>query len=583
MTHDDALREVAQLTQLDDLRYALERIEAAKRLGLPVGQLDKAVTAARANAKTARKATAAAMQSNGLPTIHVEAGKLSELATMAEDALIKSGIPIFQRAKRLVRPATQEVAISKGRTTLSACFVDITVAGMMDLLSQTANWTCYDGRLQETVPTDPPFRVAEVLLSRVGEWGFPHVSGIITTPTLRPDHTILDKPGYDSATKLYLVPDTSLKLPPIPKFPTKNIAMEALARLDKLLDGFPFVSAVDRSVALSALLTPICRGAISVAPLHAFNASTAGSGKTYLGDTASVIATGRRCPATAAGSDTAETDKRLTGVMLAGYPIACLDNVNGELGSDLLCQVTELPTVGVRRLGLTGQIEVISATTFFANGNGLRIRGDMTRRALVCDLDAEMERPELREFTFDPVELVLADRGRYVADCLTVVSAFVRSGEKPVTSLASYEEYNKTVRGALVWLGRADPALSMERAREDDPELGELREVMAHWLHYVGLTAEVTAKALITTAELHKRNEEGRQLPELANPELHDCLSGIAGGRGGIDSSRFGKWLRSRKGKIVTMPIGAGRQERVRFENRGTTEGKARWRLTCLK
>jgi hypothetical protein len=37
-----------------------------------------------------------------------------------------------------------------------------------------------------------------------------------------------------------------------------------------------------------------------------------------------------------------------------------------------------------------------------------------TRRSVTCNLDAGMERSELRLFHIEPVEIVLADRGRYV-------------------------------------------------------------------------------------------------------------------------------------------------------------------------
>ena len=245
-----------------------------------------------------------------------------------------------------------------------------------------------------------------MLLSRFGEWVVPSVSGIITTPTLRPDHSILCEAGYDPTTRLYLAPDHSLDLPKIPAFPTRMQALEALELLDALLVGFPFVSDVDRSVALSALLTPVCRGAMTVAPLHAFRASTAGTGKSYLVDLASVLATGRPCPVTAAGEKGDETEKRLVGLLLDGFPVVSLDNVNGELGGDLLCQAVERPLIRIRQLGSSPISEIESAGTFFATGNALRVRGDMTRRTLICDLDAQMERPELRTFDFDPVEQV---------------------------------------------------------------------------------------------------------------------------------------------------------------------------------
>jgi hypothetical protein len=137
-----------------------------------------------------------------------------------------------------------------------------------------------------------------------------------------------------------------------------------------------------------------------------------------------------------------------------------------------------------------------------------------------------------------------------------------------------------TVRGALVWLGRPDPALSMEQARQDDPELGELRDVMTQWIRHIGLNVEAPAKTLLHKAELRQRDDEtGRQLQELAYPDLRDALAAVAGGRGGIDAARFGRWMRGKKGRVVTLELPNSRRERVRFETRGETGGAARW---CL-
>ena len=207
----------------------------------------------------------------------------------------------------------------------------------------------------------------------------------------------------------------------------------------------------------------------------------------------------------------------------------------------------------------------------------------MTRRSLISDLDAQVERPELRTFKFDPLERVLASRGRYVAAALTAVRAFIVSGAKPdMPNLASYAGYSATVRGALVWLGYPDPAASMERAREDDPELGELRDVMQQWAQFIGLNVEATAKALIRLAEERVRDENtGRESSEYARAELRDTLLVVAGGRVGIDTARFGRWLRSRKGRVVTL-LHAGSPRRVRFEPSGLSTGTTRWRLRVL-
>ena len=50
---------------------------------------------------------------------------------------------------------------------------------------------------------------------------------------------------------------------------------------------------------------------MQVVPLHAFDAPEAGSGKSYLVDLASTIATGEIAPVIAAGRNEEETEKRL--------------------------------------------------------------------------------------------------------------------------------------------------------------------------------------------------------------------------------------------------------------------------------
>jgi hypothetical protein len=129
----------------------------------------------------------------------------------------------------------------------------------------------------------------------------------------------------------------------IPSRPTKTDAEEALKTLDELLDGFPFCSDVDRAVALSAIISPIVRGALGMVPLHAFTAPAPGTGKSYIADVVSAIVSGRICPVATAGKTEEETEKRLGGLLMQGFPVIAIDNVSSGLGGDLLCQVIERP------------------------------------------------------------------------------------------------------------------------------------------------------------------------------------------------------------------------------------------------
>jgi len=97
----------------------------------------------------------------------------------------------------------------------------------------------------------------------------------------------------------------------------------------------------------------------------------------------------------------------------------------------------------------------------FATGNNLVVIGDMTRRTLVCSLDAGVERPENRTFKApDPIDVVRGDRAKYVVAALTVLRAYHVAGrpEQGTIPLGSFEVWSRRVRDALIWLG--EPVLA---------------------------------------------------------------------------------------------------------------------------
>lgn len=477
------------------------------------------------------------------PVIQVEAGNLHNIATEAEAALVRAGSPFYNRGG-LVQPVLDEVPAAKGRRTKAARLKVVSESAVVDHLSRVADFQKWDGRKKANVRTDPPAQVARVLLSRDGEWRFRALAGVITTPTLRPDGSILSELGYDPDTQLLLL-DPPL-LPKIPKRPSRSDAAQALALLNDLLTEFPFVDAPSRAVALSGILTPIVRGAMDVAPMHVADAPAPGSGKSFLVDVWSTPATGERAPVISSSQSEEELEKRLGAALLAGQPIVSIDNVNGNLGGDALCQLIERPVVQVRTLGQSKLVKIASRATTFATGNNIRLLGDMTRRVVVCSLDPNMERPELREFKADPLATIMADRGRYIAAALTISRAYAVAGfPGEARPLASFEQWSRYVRSALIWLGCADPVETMERARADDPVTAPLRGLLPIWHSTLGeralLVSEVKSAA-------DQRNPHG----DRAHPALHDALVEAAGDRANaVDSVRLGKFLSRWEGRIM--------------------------------
>ena len=95
-----------------------------------------------------------------------------------------------------------------------------------------------------------------------------------------------------------------------------------------------------------------------------------------------------------------------------------------------------------------------------------------------------------------PDEEILADRGNYIAACLTICRAYAAAGRpNRLPQLASYGEWSDTVRSALVWLGEADPVKSQDKSHADDPEAIALLTVLNEWKAVIG-AGEANAAAV---------------------------------------------------------------------------------------
>ena len=460
-------------------------------------------------------------------------------ADRAEAAIAASGLDVFQRGGDLVRPTATGGSVALRR---------VDHFGLLDLYSQVIDFQRPDQASGAYVSTVPPDRVARIHLSRGAFPRLPVLRGLITVPTIRPTGGIIAQPGYDHQTGLFLAPSGDFMLQPIPSSPTRADAAAALRTLDELLQGFPFVGPVDRSVAMAALLTTVARGAIATSPLFAIRANTPGTGKSYLVDVISILATGRPASVISAGSNDEETEKRLAGMLLSGAPLISIDNVNGSIGGDLLAQAVTQPIVSLRPLGGSTMVEIETRAVLLATGNGLQCRGDLVRRAVVCSLDAGVERPEYRSFASDPVDMATKDRGKFVAAALTVLQAHAIAKPSRPRPLGSFRQWSDTVRAALIWLGQADPVDSIELSRAEDPEVALLLELVQAWSD-VTATGRHTVRALVDLAEA--RSFEAGGDFTWGNPMLRDVLLRIAGERGLISTRKLGGYLQAKQGRIV--------------------------------
>jgi hypothetical protein len=156
-------------------------------------------------------------------------GPLSQMADRAAEILLEAKVPFYQRGKTLVRPVITPVETFQGGTTSTAQLVAVELPYLRDAMCRVAQWLKPDKRSGAWVPIHPPTEAAMVLLNRFGHWRFPAIAGVINTPTLRLDGTILSAPGYDPVTRLLLIDPP--QMPPIPDHPTMAEALAALQLL----------------------------------------------------------------------------------------------------------------------------------------------------------------------------------------------------------------------------------------------------------------------------------------------------------------------------------------------------------------
>ena len=509
------------------------------------------------------------------PTIQVMDGQLLRILSETEDALLASGLPIFSRAGMLVEPVAESMSAADGRKTVVARLRPLSPESFLGPAAESAAFQKYDRKRNAWVDTDPPLRHMRVILASERRWRFPHVTGVISTPTLRPNGSLLIDPGHDPETELYLLP--GFQLPPIPEHPTKDQALAALKLLIDLYSEFSFQRIdgehdrlLNRSAALSGLLTALVRGSLPTAPMLLVRAHMAGTGKSYLVDTAAIVATGRLCPVITALKSVEETEKRLGSVVLSGIAMISLDNCTHDLGGELLCQIAERPVVKIRILGRSEMPDCEVHTAVYATGNNITFKGDMVRRGLVCNLDTLEERPELRKFNRDTLRQAATNRGAYVAAGLTVMRAYLAAGAPPVCGpFGSYGEWSMMVRSPLVWLGEPDPVASIDTTQAEDSELADLREMIDQWRDELKLDEPYASASIIEAASA---------APAGFNPPgFKQLLLRIAGDKdGNISAKRFGEWLRRNSGRVAR---GSDGRKYWLVRDRNIHLGRARFRL----
>jgi putative DNA primase/helicase len=470
-------------------RASLEALVDATPVWTPTARL----TPARGTPPTDTPAPDAASE-DPRPVIQLTAGvDIRATVDTAQQAILAlPGEPqLYQRARLLCRMARGiKSPLWLQRSLDAPVIVDANLPYLRELSQQAAQWWKYDKRAKSWDPAHPPPWYLETLADRQ-DWPFPVLQGVMTAPTLRPDGSVLDTPGYDPDTGLYL-DYNGVTFPALPAMPTLDAARSAIGELQEVLWDFLFVEVHGTrfhypfAAALAAILSLACRSAIlGSVPLFAVTSTTPGSGKGLLVDVLSIIGTGRPAPRWPQSDDDAEDRKRLLTVGMAGDPCIHIDNVLYPLGSPALDLALTAPSITDRIMGKNVKVEAPLNMVWFASGNNLQYKGDLSRRVVPVPLDPKMERPEQRTgFKHDPLPAWIREhRPRLVIAALTIVKAYFAADcpTQPLTAFGSFQEWSDLVRSCLVWAGEADCCEGRKNLAAESSQYQELGRLLECW------------------------------------------------------------------------------------------------------
>lgn len=359
----------------------------------------------------------------------------------------------------------------------------VTAARLRDRLTHLRTWERFDARGKEWRATTPSRDIATMVVDR-HEW--PDVRplvGVLETPSLRPDGTIIQTPGYDTATGWLYQP--TCEYPRIADEPTRDDARAALRQVCEVWQDFPYARECERYVPTAAVLALVGRPAImGCIPAHIFDASVRGAGKTLQADGVAIFATGRDAPRVSWRDSDEEIAKILGAYALHGSRLIAFDNVDTVFGGGSLDAVlTATDRVELRVLGRSEIATLRWRAVMLAGGNNIQLGADTTRRCLVSRLEPEVERPEERTGYAHPDLLgwLREERPRLVCAALTILRAHAVAGrpDMGVRRWGSYDAWREVIAGAIAWAGDVDVIECRASGDgERDPEAAALGVVL---------------------------------------------------------------------------------------------------------
>ncbi len=484
--------------------------------------------------------------------------ELNKNLARLDKTLANSSRDIFQRGDEVVFVRDSIEGTRDGEDIWAPQIVPMNVQQIQQEAMRAIKFCKFDARRGHTVPAECPESFAKHYLYKK-EWRLRYLFGLLSHPTMRPDGSIVEKEGYDPDSGVFFAP--SIKFPSVSRSPSKRDVQAAVDALRDVTRGFDFADDAAFAVWAACLMSVLLRPALPIAPIYGFDAPQAGSGKTKLATSISLIARGETVETMNQPPDAAEEEKRLFAAFRAGRRFILFDNCMRPLDGEHLCAIATSPKWGARILGVSKEQYFPTAVTIMCTGNQLAFRGDLASRAFVCRLAPRVENPRERRFNWSFEDECLERRGELVTAALTIARHYL-VGTQPLEARTRFPEWDRMVRQPLIAAGLPDVCLTMQpEVDQEDRNTGTFRRVLKTWDAAFG-DQPVRLKQLVNRAECAgAKGETLLALLEEIAPGEHD---------GEFDPVRLGRWLRDHRDLFA-----GGRVLRCQSDERNGS----RWRV----
>lgn len=336
--------------------------------------------------------------------------------------------------------------------------------------------------------------------------GLPALAGVISTPTLRPDGSLIQETGYDKATGLYLQP--TIQVPRVPDaISDEQVRASREFVFRKVFGEFCWVSPGDFANYMALLLSPMLRPYVkSTTPFGMFTATTPGSGKTNLTD---AIGLTYGQSSQVLPNQSAELQKKVTSILVGSTsPVVVFDNLKEgtTISSEILATLVTKDTWDDRLLGASRNIEASNDRLWLASGNGLTVGGDMASRTVMVRLDPRMEKPELRNFEMGQFSDWIREDGNreeLLYHLLVLVQAWRQAGAVKDTThtMRGFTRWAQVIGGFLSFHGLTGFLGNAGDLTERDSDAEEWGSFLAKWMEVFGSAAK-TSKELHASAQV---------------------------------------------------------------------------------